>query len=324
MSEPLVSIVITTHNAGRYLPETLDSALAQTHRPIEIIVVDDGSTDDTAARVEPYLSSIKFKRQEHGGLAAARNAGLEMAGGDYIALLDADDLWLPEKLAVQLEIARKAPESGMIVCDGVEFGGSTRPYLLTGTVADMLRRSQRGEVTGNFHREFIQHVHLRCPAQTLLPRRVVEAVGPFSDFDAQDFDYYLRVSLRFPITFHSHSLVRCRDRESSMSGPQRRRKLTWCRQRLRVLRAYQRRCEARYSEAVARQLVWNRAEAAFHYGELFRRRRALQALVLLLRLRPWPPTALPFLLALGTPKLARAGNRAWRLGVAFRRPGVDT
>lgn len=319
MSEPLVSVVIATYNAGRYLPETLDSVLAQTHRPIEIIVVDDGSSDDTARRVEPYLSSITFTRQEHGGLASARNAGLRMASGDYIALLDADDLWLPEKLAVQLEIARRTPESGMIMCDGVQFGASSRPYLLTGAGARMLHRSPRGEITGNFHREFIQYVHMRCPAQTLFPRRVLDAVGSFSDYDAQDYDYYLRLSARFPVTFHAHSLVRWRDRENSMSGPLRRRDLTWARQRLKVLRAYQRRCEACYSAAVARQLVWTRAEAAFYYGEIFHRTRALRALLLLLRLRPWPPTALPFLLALATPKLARAGNRAWKLAFSVLR-----
>ena len=73
MTEPLISVVIATWNTGRYLPETLMSAFAQTHRRTEIIVVDDGSTDDTAERVGPFLSRIHLIRREHAGLAAARN-----------------------------------------------------------------------------------------------------------------------------------------------------------------------------------------------------------------------------------------------------------
>ena len=103
-------------------------------------------------------------------MAAARNAGLAVANGDYIALLDADDLWLPEKLAMQVEIARRTPESGMIACDGQEFGSaSSRPYLLSGAAAAALRSSRSGELTRHFHREFIRHVNIRCPAQTLIP-----------------------------------------------------------------------------------------------------------------------------------------------------------
>lgn len=312
MSDPLVSIVITCYNTGRYLWETLESALAQTYRRREIIVVDDGSTDDTTAVVKPYLGRIRFLQRPHGGLAAARNAGLAVANGDYISLLDADDLWLPEKLAVQVEIARRTPESGMIACDGQEFGSaSSRPHLLSGAAAAALRSPGRNEVTGHYHREFIRHVNIRCPAQTLIPRRVLDQVGPFCDFSAQDYDYYLRVSSRFPVTFHSHSLVRWRDREDSMSGPHARRDLTWCRQKLVVLRSYARHCEPKYRATVEQQLLRNRAEAAFHCAELVDRRRGLRALRMLIRRHPWPSAALPFLIASAAPRFARAAHRLW-------------
>jgi glycosyltransferase involved in cell wall biosynthesis len=318
MTGPAVSVVITAYNASRYLPETLESALAQTHSQREIILVDDGSTDETSARIEPYLSHIRLIQREHRGLAAARNAGLRAANGEFIALLDADDLWLPEKLEVQIQIARSHPESGLIACDGVEFDGEavTRPHLLSGAAADALSISGENEVTGNFHRGFIEHVNIRCPAQTLLPRRVVEKVGPFGDFKAQDYDYYLRVSARFPVTFHRHSLVCWRDRPGSMSGPRSRHELTWSRQKLPVLRAHEHCCEPADGALVARQVVRNRAEMAFHYGETFNRWRATRALLLLLRQRPWPPAALPFLLALCAPRLAR---RAYRAFVGLKR-----
>src|SRR5258706_3151348 len=83
-----ISVVIATHNLARYVPEAVDSALGQTHAEREIIVVDDGSTDDTAERLEPYGARIRYIKQDHGGLAAARNHGLRLATGDYIPLLD--------------------------------------------------------------------------------------------------------------------------------------------------------------------------------------------------------------------------------------------
>jgi glycosyltransferase involved in cell wall biosynthesis len=313
--EPLVTVVIASYNASRYLPETLGSALAQTHSRCEIIVVDDGSTDDTISRIKPYLGRIRLLRREHGGLAAARNAGLQIASGEYIALLDADDLWLPEKISKQVEIARRNPGSGMIVCNGKEFGHAlSRPYLISGAAANALRRASGGVVTGRFHRELIKHPGIRCPAQTLLPRRVVEEVGRFADFDAQDYDYYLRVSARFPITFHGDLLARWRDHESSMSGRRALRDLTWSRQKLKVLRAYARHPEAPYRKALEHQLIWNRAEVAFHHGELFHRDCRMRALILLLRTEPWPPIALPFVLAHASPRLGRIGRKVWRDG----------
>ena len=265
MSNPLVSVIITTYNTGRYLLETLESALAQTLRPIEIIVVDDGSTDDTVSLAQPLLDRIHFIRIAHAGLAAARNVAIEAARGDYIALLDADDLWLPDKLAVQLEIARRTPGSGLIACDGCEFGApSSRPFLLSGAAGVALSATRDRQVTGEFHRDFIRHVNIRCPAQTLMPRHVVDRVGPFADFEAQDYEYYLRVSALYPVTFHKESLVRWRDREEGLSGPRVCRELTWARQRLAVLDDYSRRCPPHLHATVRRQIALGRAEVAFY------------------------------------------------------------
>jgi glycosyltransferase involved in cell wall biosynthesis len=259
---PLVSVIITTYNTARYVPATLTSALAQTYAPFEVIVVDDGSQDDIGSSVAPFLDRIRFLPERHAGLAAARNRALEVATGDYIALLDSDDLWSPDKLAVQVEIARRRPESGLIACDGHEFGApASRPFILSGAAARALGSSRR-EVTGDFHRAFIRHVNIRCPAQTLIPRRVVDRVGPFADFEAQDYEYYLRVSAQYPVTFHADPLVSWRDREEGLSGPRVCRELTWIRQRIVILSAYLDYCEPRFRAAVRRQIAFSRAEAA--------------------------------------------------------------
>src|SRR5436190_9496549 len=98
MNSSLISCIVPVFNGDRYLAETLDSILAQTHRPIEIIVVDDGSTDGTSAIAAEYGEKIRYIRQENSGVASARNLGLQSARGDFIAFLDADDLWHAGKL----------------------------------------------------------------------------------------------------------------------------------------------------------------------------------------------------------------------------------
>jgi glycosyltransferase involved in cell wall biosynthesis len=99
---PTVSVVIPAYNAAAFVSRAIDSALAQTVPPLEIIVVDDGSTDDTASVVAKYPSPVRLVRQENGGPAAARNHGVRDSAGEWIGWLDADDTWLPRKIERQL------------------------------------------------------------------------------------------------------------------------------------------------------------------------------------------------------------------------------
>jgi len=98
----LVSIVIPTHNGQRHIAATLDSVLAQRHRPLEILVVDDGSTDSTAQIVRGYAPEVGLIEQDQGGHPAARNTGIRAASGEFLAFLDHDDLWSPDKLERQM------------------------------------------------------------------------------------------------------------------------------------------------------------------------------------------------------------------------------
>ena len=92
-ADPLVSAIIPTYNNASLVQEAVESVLKQTYTPVECIVVDDGSTDDTLHRLEKFGSKITIVRQAHQGPAVARNAGIRLAHGDYIAFLDSDDLW---------------------------------------------------------------------------------------------------------------------------------------------------------------------------------------------------------------------------------------
>lgn len=113
----MVSVIIPTFNRGYFICKTIDSVLAQTYRQFEIIIVDDGSSDDTCTVVEKYGSQVQYIYQENAGLAAARNTGLSVARGEFIAFQDSDDIWLPWKLQAQVALMRHLPNLALVWTD---------------------------------------------------------------------------------------------------------------------------------------------------------------------------------------------------------------
>lgn len=124
---PTVSVVIPTYNQSTYLLEAIESVLGQSFKDYEIIVVDDGCTDDTLERLRPYADRLQIISQSNAGTGVARNRGIAEARGKYVALLDHDDWWLPEKLAVQVEFMEKHPEC---VAVAVPYANSRNPHLM--------------------------------------------------------------------------------------------------------------------------------------------------------------------------------------------------
>ncbi len=163
---PTVSVVIPCFNAGRFLRAAIDSALGQTVPPLEVIVIDDGSTDDSAAIAESFGSPVHVIRQRNHGESHARNRGIEFARGDWIALLDADDVWTPEKTAIQLAAVASAREIPVCVfSDDYVFGIESNPHA---------RRP-------DWHASPSPHVKLLCrwcvpPSTALFPRAVCRDV----------------------------------------------------------------------------------------------------------------------------------------------------
>lgn len=117
---PLISVVIPTYNAERFLAEAIESVHRQNYQPLEIIVIDDGSTDRTA-EVAKSEAHVWCWRQPNGGIGAARNAGVRAAQGELLAFLDADDLWTEGKLAAQLAVLRSRPEIDLVAGRVVQF-----------------------------------------------------------------------------------------------------------------------------------------------------------------------------------------------------------
>src|SRR5690242_11178404 len=130
--KPLVSTIITTYNQAEYIAAAIESALAQTYAEQEIIVVDDGSTDDTSTRIATFASRVTSIRQANAGVAASRNSGVRLAKGPLLAFLDGDDAWERDKLEIQVAAALAEPLSGLIVVDGTQFdtAGTLRDSLI--------------------------------------------------------------------------------------------------------------------------------------------------------------------------------------------------
>ena len=145
MKYPLVSVIIPTYNCDRYLAAAIESVLAQNYQPLEIIVVDDGSDDETAKIVQSFGQSIQYVYQTNQGTAAARNHGISLAKGDFLAFLDADDLWLKNKTRLQMAAFANNPQAD-VVFGAVEQFYSSKSHKDLEHSADSLLSLQSGHI----------------------------------------------------------------------------------------------------------------------------------------------------------------------------------
>lgn len=196
---PLVSAAIITHNRAQFLEDAITSVLDQSFRDIELIVVDDGSTDDTPAVVEPYLDRIRYVRQKHSGKAAARNAAVSLAHGDFFAFCDSDDVWYRHRIARQMAAFRRNPHVGMV------HGHVTVIDEAGREIPD--RTASAREIFGAAHRNGATYasyaLDCKCLSSTILVRRnVFDVVGPYDpELAIEDYDFYLRLLLDFDVLF---------------------------------------------------------------------------------------------------------------------------
>jgi glycosyltransferase involved in cell wall biosynthesis len=207
---PKVSIVIPTYNrAGQYLIEALESALNQTYRNVEIIVVNDGSTDNTEAVLAPYMRHLRYIKRENGGCAAAKNTGLEYATGELITNLDDDDRIHPEKVERQVEMFMERPNLG-ICGTGVNFidanGGVTECY--------MPPRFSR-------HTQVLQLLR-RCvlvQSSVMIRRKCHERLGNYKLMLSEDYEFWLRAALHYEIWVVEEYLTDYRQHGDQITGP---------------------------------------------------------------------------------------------------------
>jgi glycosyltransferase involved in cell wall biosynthesis len=193
---PLVSVVIPAHNASRHLRECIDSVLAQDYAPLQVIVVDDGSTDDTPRIMAEYKDRITAVTQMNGGAAAARNNGMAHAAGKYIAFLDSDDVWLPGKLRAQVAVLEEDPSIGLVCARWRRWypdqnGIYPPPERVDGTD----ERAPAPARSGWLYTDLLQHCVI-WTSTVVIRRDITETVGAFDPAlrRGQDYDYWLRAA----------------------------------------------------------------------------------------------------------------------------------
>jgi glycosyltransferase involved in cell wall biosynthesis len=184
---PRVSVIIPAYNCARWLGQAIDSVLGQTLRDLELLVIDDGSTDATGEVARAYGDRLRYARQENRGPAAARNHGMRLARGELIAFLDADDLWLPAKLERQAALLDRDPRVGVVYCDGLFIDPDGRP------IENYVRQTplHRGRVAIEL---FCDHF-LMTPA-VVFRRVLLETAGAFDESlrVGEDYDFFLRLA----------------------------------------------------------------------------------------------------------------------------------
>ncbi len=207
---PLVSVVVATRNYGRYLAGAVRSALGQTCGDLEVILVDDGSTDDTPAVVRPYLSDprVRYLRTDGLGQSRAKNLGIQHARGPFVAFLDGDDEWLPTKLERQLPLFAD-PAVGVVF---------TRRITMDANGVDQPIVDQPGS-RGVVYDEFLKRNPV-CFSSVVVRREVFDAVGMFDPALplAIDYDLWLRVARHYAFDYVDEPLVRYRSGHGSLSG----------------------------------------------------------------------------------------------------------
>lgn len=208
--EAKVSVIIPTFNSAIYLRDAINSVLDQTYSALEAIVIDDGSTDETASVIKSFPDRVIYIRQERSGPSNARNRGIAAATGEYVAFLDADDIWLPSKLEKQLKSLQQYPEAGLVYSRIVNFRDRTGKEL--------------GVYPREMHSGILFDLLLTTPllllSSVVVRNQVLKELGGFDEglTTAEDTHLYLRIARNFRIIGVPDILVRRRIHDRNLSN----------------------------------------------------------------------------------------------------------
>ena len=224
MQNPTVDVIVPAFNAQTFIAEAIRSAKSQTHSPARIIVVDDGSTDCTAQVVRKEFDgdpSVVYVRKDNGGLSSARNRGIAEANADFIAFLDADDVWLPGKLSEQIDVFRKSadPKLGVVYCDydNIDAAGGPLP--------DYPCFKLNPAVRGDVFTQLLSGNYIASSGSGVLIRgECFLTAGGFDELlpSCEDWDMWLRLARYYHFDYVAKPLVRLRRHGRTMQSDTRR------------------------------------------------------------------------------------------------------
>lgn len=190
MTMPLISVVIPAYNSGQTICSTIRSVLSQTFTDFEIIVIDDGSKDSTLAQLSTISDPrLKVFSQENCGVSHSRNRGVDYATGDFIAFLDADDLWMPDKLKDQLEVLQASPTAA-VAYSWVDYMDETDTFL---------RAGQHSIYTGSVYERLLLGNFLECGSTPLVRKQAFQDAGGFKTtlLTNEDWELWVRLAANY-------------------------------------------------------------------------------------------------------------------------------
>ncbi len=198
MGQPTVTVIIPTYNRMGLLSRALTSVARQTRPPDEVVLVDDGSTDDTEGLIRRQFPHVRYLQQENRGVAAARNRGIREAKGEWLAFLDSDDEWLPHKLERQLDAVREEPEFSL--CHTNEI------WIRRGKRVNPLKKHAK---SGGYIFKKCLPLCVISPSSVLIHRSLFEQVGLFDESlpACEDYDLWLRVTAIRPVLYLEELLI---------------------------------------------------------------------------------------------------------------------
>ena len=213
-TEPKVSIIIPVYKGERYIADAIQSVLEQSYQHYEMIIVNDGSPDNSRNKIEPYLHlpKLKYLEQENKGVSAARNLAIRHASGELVAFLDHDDLWLPDKLQTQVTYWRQHPEVGLVHSNyrNIATDGSPLP--------DMRSPRWPTDVEGDCFKELFIRNRIAM-VTTIVSMKALEQVGAFNESirGAEDYELWLRIAHAFPVGYVPEVLALYRVHDTNAS-----------------------------------------------------------------------------------------------------------
>jgi glycosyltransferase involved in cell wall biosynthesis len=211
--QPLTTVVITCYNIHEYITEAISSVLDQSYRKYEIVIVDDGSTDETRNVIFPFLNNnVKYLAKKNGGPSSARNMGIAHAEGDLIAFLDGDDIWEPDKLLCQVNAMLNNPNAGMIFSDFSTFDSS-------GLFVSCKNRSMFRNLEPLEYHYLVARNNFIYPSTVIVRKSCFEQCGVFDETlrGPEDWDMWLRIARHFDVLGLHSSLARIRQHSSNIS-----------------------------------------------------------------------------------------------------------
>tara|TARA_R110002095_G_scaffold169689_1_gene147414 strand:+ start:245 stop:1177 length:933 start_codon:yes stop_codon:yes gene_type:complete len=214
MNMPLVTVVIPVFNGEKYVGECIDGVLGQSYKEIEVIVVNDGSTDGTAKILESYEDRIQVLEQVNSGQARARNRAMSISNGELIAFLDCDDLWDPEKIQKQVALHNRFPEAVASYCDHRIIDGDG---VVLNTTGALYRPRWSGEILASL----IQANCIIAPSVVLAKKKTVVEAGGFDETQpagSDDWQLWMHLAEAGPFLYLLDTLVGYRRHDQNMSS----------------------------------------------------------------------------------------------------------